>query len=52
MFFPMRNTCARMLSTLTGGLATYALAARHQLAPGTELLGTVYAVSAETGERT
>ena len=31
-------------------LAIYALAARHQLAPGTNQLGTVRAVSAKTGE--
>jgi len=64
MFMPMRNTCARMLSTnnirgerelaLTAGgqapLAIYALAARHQLTPGTDMMGTIHAVSAETGE--
>ena len=64
MYFPLRNTCARMLSTnnvdgerelaLTAGgqrgLDFYALAARHQLAPGTDQLGTVRAISAETGE--
>ena len=63
MYFPLRNTCARMLSTenptgerelaLTEGgqrpLAIYALAARHQIAPGTEYLGTVYAISVERG---
>ena len=49
MFFPLRNTCARMLSTLDGGLAIYALAARHQLAPGTDQLGTVWAISVDTG---
>ena len=63
MYFPLRNTCARMLSTnnpqgerelaLTEGgqrpLAIYSLAARHQLAPGTDQLGTVRAISAETG---
>ena len=64
MFMPMRNTCARMLSTnnirgerelaLTAGgqapLAIYALAARHQLTPGTDMMGTIHAISAETGE--
>ena len=52
MYFPMRNTCARMLSTLEGGLSTYALAARHQLAPGTDQLGTVRGISVETGATT
>jgi len=64
MYYPLRNTCANMLATadfetdtaqaLTaggqGGLAIYSLAARHQIAPGTENLGTVRAISAETGE--
>ena len=63
MYYPLRNTCANMLATgnfesdiarsLTeggqGGLAIYSLAARHQITPGTENLGTVRAVSAETG---
>jgi alcohol dehydrogenase (cytochrome c) len=66
MYFPLRQTCARMLSTqnmrgerelaLTDGgqrpLAIYALAARHQIAPGTENLGTVHAISVETGVTT
>ena len=64
MYFPLRNTCAQMLATgdvesaraqaLTaggqGGIAIYSLAARHQIAPGTEYLGTVRAISVETGE--
>ena len=33
-----------------GGLAIYSLAARHQITPGTDYLGTVRAISAETGE--
>ena len=49
MFYPLRNTCARVLSTMDGGLAIYRLAARFQLAPGTDQLGTVRAISAETG---
>ena len=49
MYYPLRNTCARVLSTMEGGLAIYRLAARFQLAPGTEQLGTVRAISAETG---
>ncbi len=63
MYMPLRNTCARMLATddvrseraraLTaggqGGLEIYALAARHQITPGEDDLGAVYAVSAETG---
>ena len=64
MYYPLRNTCANMLATgnfesdtaraLTeggqGGLEIYQLAARHQLTPGTSNLGTVRAVSEETGK--
>jgi len=49
MYYPLRNTCARVLSTMDGGLAIYRLAARFQLAPGTDQLGTVRAISVETG---
>ena len=65
MYYPLRNSCANMLTTgnfdsdtaraLTegeggqGGLAIYQLAARHEITPGTDNLGTVRAVSAETG---
>ena len=52
MFYPLQQTCARVLSTMDGGLAIYRLAARMQLAPGTDELGTVRGISAETGETT
>ena len=52
MYFPLQNTCARVLSTMEGGLAIYRLAARHQLTPGTDELGSVRAISVETGETT
>ena len=52
MYFPLRNVCARMLATREGGLAIYALAVRNQIAPGTDQVGTVQAISAETGEIT
>ena len=50
MYYPLRNACARMLATTTGGLTLYALAKRDQIAPGTDQVGTVQAISAETGE--
>ena len=64
MYYPLRNTCAQMLATadfesvrarvLTAGgpagIAIYSLAARHQVAPDTDNLGTVRAISVETGE--
>ena len=63
MYMPLRNTCARMMETTTfledtpaarteSRSATYAIAYRHQLAPGTENAGTIRAISAETGETT
>ena len=54
MYFPLRNMCQRLLATTSPDAShqIYALAVRHELAPGTEQLGTVYAISAETGETT
>ncbi len=52
MYYPLRNVCARMMATTEGGLQLYALAMRGQLAPGTDQVGTVQAISAETGEIT
>ena len=50
MYFPLRNTCARVMATTDGGDPFYALAVRVQIAPGTDQLGTIQAISAETGE--
>jgi len=50
MYVPMRNSCARMTATRAGRLQIYALDAEHQIAPGTDLSGSVHAVSAETGK--
>ncbi len=52
MFFPLKQTCARLLSTMDGGIDIYRLAARFQLTPGTDQLGTVRGISVETGETT
>ena len=51
MYMPMQNTCTR-LTTLEdrGSRSLYGLAARRELAPGADELGTVWAISAETGE--
>ena len=48
MYMPLRNACARMLATRDASIH-YAIAVRNQLAPGTDQLGTVQAISAETG---
>ena len=50
MYFPLRNTCARMLASRARGGRLYAIAKRDQIAPGTEQVGTVQAISVETGE--
>ena len=50
MYYPLRNACARMLATTEGGVTLYALAQRAEIAPGTDQVGTVQAISAETGE--
>ncbi len=52
MYFPLRNTCARMMtvtSSETLPLELYSLAVRNQIAPGTDQVGTVQAISVETG---
>ena len=48
MYMPLRNVCARMLSTPEAE-SHYQLAVINQLAPGTDQVGTVQAISAETG---
>ncbi|MDE2905193.1 MAG: PQQ-binding-like beta-propeller repeat protein, partial [Acidobacteriota bacterium] len=55
MYFPLRNACARMMATPARedhgvGERLYSLAVRNQLAPGIHQLGTIRAISAETGE--
>ena len=54
MYFPLRNMCQRLLATTAPDAShrIYALAVRHELAPGTEQLGAVYAISAQTGDTT
>ena len=60
MYFPLRQACAVMLATdnlrseramsMVQSSPFYSLAVDHQLAPGTDQLGTVRAISVETGE--
>ena len=50
MYYPLRNTCARMMASRERGGTLYAIAKRDQIAPGTDDVGTVQAISAETGE--
>ena len=52
LYMPMRNMCQRLLATTSPDAShrIYALAVRHEHAPGSDQLGAVYAISAETGE--
>ncbi|MBM62991.1 MAG: ATP-binding protein [Acidobacteria bacterium] len=50
MYMPLRNACARMASLDDGGDSLYSLSMRNELSPGTDQLGTVRAISAESGE--
>ena len=51
MFYPLLNTCMQVIA-ITDDPDTpesYGLLREHAIAPGTENLGTIYAISAETG---
>ena len=52
LYMPLRNMCQRLLATTSPDAShrIYALAVRHEHAPGSDRLGAVYAISAETGE--
>ena len=49
MYYPLRNLCSQMTTRVGRGAMHYALVNDTQFAPGKETLGTVYAISAETG---
>ena len=49
MYMPLRNACARMAALDDGNRSLYSLSMRNELAPGTDRLGAVWAISAETG---
>ena len=50
MYMPLRHTCGRMMAATDTGW--YALRVRTQITPGVDQLGTIQAISAETGETT
>ena len=52
MYMPLRNTCSRMAALDDGGRSLYSVTMRSELFPGTDQLGTVRAISAETGATT
>ena len=52
MYMPLRNVCARMMAEGKDSTSVYAIAWRPQIAPGTDQVGTIQAISAETGVTT
>ena len=48
MYMPLRHTCGRMMAS--AGVGWYALTVRTEVTPGEDQLGTIQAISAETGE--
>ena len=50
MYMPLRHTCFRVMATVDTGW--YDLTARTEMTPGEQRLGTIRAISAETGETT
>ena len=49
MYMPLRHTCGRMRAS-TDGNPWYAISVRTQITPGVNQLGTIQAISVETGE--
>ena len=50
MYMPLRNTCSGMAALDDDRTSLYSLSMRRELAPGTDQLGSVWAISPETGE--
>ena len=52
MFFPLQNACETISPLDVAPLTTsfYAIRSRTQITPGTDKVGTVYAISVETGK--
>ena len=50
MYYPLRNVCANMRAEGPDSTSIYAIAWRPRIAPGTDRVGSVHAISAETGE--
>jgi alcohol dehydrogenase (cytochrome c) len=48
MYMPLRHTCSRLLAE--AGRGWYSLIGQTQLAPGVDKVGTIQAISVETGE--
>ena len=49
MYYPLRNVCANMRAEGPDSTSIYAIQWRPRIAPGTDQVGSVHAISAETG---
>ena len=49
MYYPLRNVCANMRAEGPDSTTLYAIEWRPRIAPGTDQVGAVHAISAETG---
>src|SRR5436309_4982381 len=49
MYYPLQNACAMVTAVTDTPTSTYAIQNRNQIAPGTDNIGTVQAISVETG---
>jgi alcohol dehydrogenase (cytochrome c) len=49
MFFPLQNACVNMTAIEDNPKTAYAIQSNNVLAPGTDKLGSVHAISVETG---
>lgn len=57
MYYPLQNTCMDVIAIFdkassgsVGGDSAYGIVSRNYIAPGTDKVGTVYAISAESGK--
>jgi PQQ-dependent dehydrogenase (methanol/ethanol family) len=50
MYYPLQNACANVTAVQDGPGTAYAILNNNQIAPGTDKIGTVQAISVETGK--
>jgi alcohol dehydrogenase (cytochrome c) len=50
MYYPLQNACATVTAVTDTPTSTYAIQNRNQITPGTDKIGTVQAISVETGK--
>ena len=50
MFYPLQNACTTMTAIEDNPKTAYAIQSNNQIAPGTDKVGSVHAISVETGK--